>query len=201
MSFVREYYKRAGEPVPLDSPASSGRQSPNSANVKSANSDSSDDKHNKSEQPSLETVNNTENEVDKDTSTKENIEIEHTDSTIAETDIVPNDSEEVPKIEDGSVNLKCSPTITVKVANLTKDNGNESELVTEILGGKKPTVVLEKELPKSPTSDSKCNTPKVESNITQDESSAPINSRRPKRLVRKVVEDKDKKPNEKDKTK
>jgi len=197
LSFVREYYKRAGEPVPSDSPASSGRQSPHSANM---NSDSNNETNNKPEQSALEKVEISENEADTNSSTKEKVEKENSDSNITETDIDPDDSEKVPKI-DGTVEVKGSPTITVKLTNLTKDNGNESELVSEILKGKKTTVVLEKELPKSPKSDSKSSILKVDSNLTPDESVAPINSRRPKRLVRKVVEDKDKKGNEKDKSK
>merc|ERR1711994_289424 len=50
LSFVREYYKRAGEPVPSDSPASttpasSGRQSPN--NSSKANAASKNNTHSK----------------------------------------------------------------------------------------------------------------------------------------------------------
>ena len=103
-----------------------------------------------------------------------------------------------------------SPTIKVKLTKLSKDNDKESELVSEILGGKKPTVILEKELPKTPKSEGKFSLSKSESSINPkklesgdggSETPTLTNSGRPKRLVRKVVEDKDKKDKEKDKTK
>merc|ERR1712110_1335464 len=89
------------------------------------------------------------------------------------------------KQEESPLHEKKSPTITVKLTNIAGNSENESELVSEILGGKKPTVLLEKELPKTPTSEGK-NSIKDDACGTPDDSSVSTNSRRPKRLVRKV---------------
>ena len=208
---MREYYRRAGEPVPSDSPASSGRQSPQTVSSATAGSDSCNEADSKTEtQP--------QNEADE--STEKALNISDTKEKAENATDIPNivtPDEEVdckndksPKVADISVEGGGSPTIKVKLTKLLKDNDKQSELVSEILGGKKPTVVLEKELPKTPKlegkvsllkGDSSINPKKLESGDGSNESPVLTNSGRPKRLVRKVVEDKDKKEKEKDKSK
>jgi hypothetical protein len=210
LSFVREYYKRSGEPVPSDSPASSGRQSPQTVTSGTTCSDSNNETDIKTEKPSQgkvdeSTIQNAEENVD----TKERGEKVSNLPNISITGVDTDDNnDKCPKPGDGSV--ESSPTITVKLTKLTKDNDKESELVSEILGGKKPTVVLEKELPKTPKAegkssllkgDSNINPKRLESGESSNETTGMTNSRRPKRLVRKVVVDKDKKDKEKDKSK
>ena len=204
LSFVREYYKRTGEPVPSDSPASSGRQSPQSANLNQTScgghAENNSEINNKVEQQTQENVDETDKGTAKNSGTKEKDQNEATAPNVSKTGIELDCVGKDTKLEDGPIEVKVSPTITVKL-NLTKDNKKESELVSEILGGKKPTVLLEKELPKSPKSEVKPNTPKMDSSTISDETSTPHNTRRPKRLVRKLHEVKDKKGTEKDKSK
>ena len=214
LGFVREYYRRAGEPVPSDSPASSGRQSPqNLSSAATPSSGSTNGLDSKAEtQPKAEG----DESVTKDTlnvsDAKEKSEKGTDVPNVAAADIeseCKNDSS--PKVVEVSVEGEGgSPTIKVKLTKLSKDNDKESELVSEILGGKKPTVILEKELPKTPKSEGKfsllkgessINPKKLESGDGGSETPTLTNSGRPKRLVRKVVEDKDKKDKEKDKTK
>jgi len=192
--------------VPSDSPASSGRQSPQTTHLNQTSSgdhsENNSEINNKVEQPSQEKVDETDKGTAKNSGTKEKDKNDDTAPTVGKTGIDLDSVEKVTKLEDGPLEVKVSPTITVKLTNLSKDNENESELVSEILGGKKPTVLLEKELPKSPKSEVKSNTPKMDSTTILDETSTPQhNTRRPKRLVRKLHEVKDKKGTEKDKSK
>ena len=199
LSFVREYYKRTGEPVPLDSPASSGRQSPQSSNLNQnssgSQSETNKESKNKAEHTSKENVAEEVKGPLKNSGTKE--KDEDVSSALIEKagiDLDSGEKENTP--EDSAVEEKLSPTITVKLTNLSKESENESELVSEILGGKKPTVLLEKELPKSPKSEGKSNALKIDQSAISDETTTTFNTRRPKRLVRKLHEDKDKKGNE-----
>ena len=193
MSFVREYYKRIGEPVPADSPASSGRQSPQNAAKSDAN-----EKKSKTEPISKTEDQEPAKEEEINSVQKEEPEKDTSVTNIA--DDVDSVNSNPQKQEESPLHEKKSPTITVKLTNIAGNSENESELVSEILGGKKPTVLLEKELPKTPTSEGK-NSIKDDACGTQDDSSISTNSRRPKRLVRKVVGIKEKKGAEKEKSK
>jgi len=193
LSFVREYYKRIGEPVPADSPASSGRQSPQNAAKSDAN-----EKKSKTEQISKTEDQEPAKEEEINSVQKEEPEKGTSVTNIA--DDVDSVNSNPQKQEESPLHEKKSPTITVKLTNIAGKSENESELVSEILGGKKPTVLLEKELPKTPTSEGK-NSIKDDACGTQDDSSISTNSRRPKRLVRKVVGIKEKKGAEKEKSK
>ena len=194
LSFVREYYKRIGEPVPADSPASSGRQSPQNAAKSDAN-----EKKSKTEQISKTEDQEPGKEEEVNPVQKEEPEKDTSVTNIAD-DVDSAVNSNPQKQEESPLHEKKSPTITVKLTNIAGNSENESELVSEILGGKKPTVLLEKELPKTPTSEGK-NSIKDDACGTQDESSISTNSRRPKRLVRKVVGIKEKKGAEKEKSK
>ena len=187
--------------MPSDSPASSGRQSPQNSNTFKSNTLSKNSTDCKIDEVSKEKTEPLEKEDNKTLDTKETCD---TDSDITNIDKSETTKElelEESKAEEPVVEEKRSPTLTIKLPNPTKENGEESELVSEILGGKKPTVVLEKELPKSPKGDGKSSLTKLDISLSQDDSCTPVNNRRPKRLVRKVVEDKDKKGNEKEKSK
>lgn len=216
MAFVREYYRRAGEPVPSDSPASSGRQSPLTVSSATPSSDSNHETDSKTEtQPQGEADESAVKEDLNISDTKEKTEKETDISNVAaapDTAAVDCKNEKSPKVAEGlSVEEGgSSPTIKVKLTKLPKDNDKVSELVSEMLGGKKPTVVLEKELPKAPKSEGKVSLLKGDSSIIPkkleygdggNKSPTLTNSGRPKRLVRKVVEDKDKKDKDKDKSK
>lgn len=196
--------------MPSDSPASSGRQSPLTVSSGTTCSDSNNETESKTETPPESKVDESSaQDAEKNSDTKERVEKESNLSNIPITGGDADDNnDKSPKSGDVSVEGKGSPTITVKLTKLTKDNEKESELVSEILGGKNPTVVLEKELPKTPKSegkssvlkgDSNMNPKKLESGESSNETTILTNSRRPKRLVRKVVEDK--KDKEKDKSK
>merc|ERR1712228_1138406 len=172
LSFVREYYKRIGEPVPADSPASSGRQSPQNAAKSEAN-----EKKSKIEQ--ITQKEDQEPAKEEEINSVQKVESEKGTSATNTADDVDSVDNNPQKQDESPLHEKKSPTITVKLTNIAGNSENESELVSEILGGKKPTVLLEKELPKTPTSEGKPNTAH--------------NTRRPKRLVRKLHEGKDKK--------
>ena len=187
--------------MPSDSPASSGRQSPQNSNSSKANTHSKNNTDSKVEEVSKEKTEPLEKEDNKTLDTKETCDPDSDTTNIDKSEATNEPDLEESKAEQPVVEEKRSPTLTIKLPNPTKENGEESELVSEILGGKKPTVVLEKELPKSPKGDGKSSLTKLDSSLSQDDSSTPINNRRPKRLVRKVVEDKDKKGNEKEKSK
>ena len=191
--------------MPSDSPASSGRQSPQTNNLNQpssgVHSENNSENSSKVEQATQEKVEETSKDTAKNSGTKEKDKNEAAEPNAGKTAIDLDSVGKDTKLEDAPLEVKVSPTITVKLTNLSKDE-NESELVSEILGGKKPTVLLEKELPKSPKSEVKPNTPKMDSTTISDESSTPQhNTRRPKRLVRKLHEGKDKKGTEKDKSK
>ena len=193
LSFVREYYKRIGEPVPADSPASSGRQSPQNA----AKSDANEKKSKIEQITQKEDQEPAKEEEIKSVQKEESEKGTSATNTADDVDSVDNNPQ---KQDESPLHEKKSPTITVKLTNIAGNSENESELVSEILGGKKPTVLLEKELPKTPTSEGK-NSIKDDACGTPDDSSISTNSRRPKRLVRKVVGIKEKKGAEKEKSK
>lgn len=196
--------------MPSDSPASSGRQSPLAVTSGTTCSDSNKDTDIKTEKPSQGKVDeSTVQNAEKNSDTKESGEKLPNIPNISVTGVDADDNND-KSLKPGDASGEGSPAITVKLTKLTKDNNKESELVSEILGGKKPTVVLEKELPKTPKAegkssllkgDSNINPKKLESGESSNETTALTNSRRPKRLVRKVVVDKDKKDKEKDKSK
>ena len=193
--------------MPSDSPASSGRQSPQTASSGATCSDSKNEAENKTEKPSEEKVDESSVHDTENSDTKDHVEKSSNPPNNSITRVDADDNND--KSNSGDATVDSSPTITVKLTKLTKDN-KESELVSEILGGKKPTVVLEKELPKTPKSEGKSSVLKGDSNINPKklefsessiETTTLTSSRRPKRLVRKVVEDKDKKDRVKDKSK
>ena len=180
--------------MPSDSPASSGRQSPQNSNASNAKAASKNDTNAKTEEVSKEKSEQPDKNAGETADTKEKDEKVDDLENITSSETKQESCLKESNAEEQDSEEKTSPTLTVKLPSLTKENGDESELVSEILGGKKPKVLLEKELPKSPTGDGKPSLTKQDSSLSQDDSSSiPINSRRPKRLVRKVVEDKDKK--------
>ena len=112
MSFVREYYKRIGEPVPADSPASSGRQSPQNATKSDAN-----EKKSKIEQISKKEDQEPAKEEELNSVQKEDPE---KDTLVTHTaDEVDSADSNLQKQEESPLHEKKSPTITVKLTNLS----------------------------------------------------------------------------------
>lgn len=192
--------------MPSDSPASSGRQSPQTASSDATCSDSKNEAENKTETPPEEKVDESSVRDTENSENKDHLEKLSNLPNNSITRVGADDNND--KSNSGDATVDSSPTITVKLTKLTKDN-KESELVSEILGGlEKYLDVLEKELPKTPKSDGKSSVLKGDSNINPKklefsessiETTNLTSSRRPKRLVRKVVEEKDKKDRVKDK--
>ena len=179
--------------MPSDSPASSGRQSPQTINSGTTSSETTSSNHAESKTTKL-SQNEVNEPVEKKTENSEAKEKIEKEDGVLSTKENADEIDKTLKEEDSSEENKGSPIVD-----------NESELVSEILGGKKPTVVLEKELPTTPKSEGKSASQKGDSNINakpvESNNETANNTGRPKRLVRKLVENKDKKDKEKDKSK